>query len=106
MLLIEIHSGTNFKCRLLINGMTNKKSLEELSSLEASVRSVSSVENPKPDVLVPNKVAAGEASGTGKNAIAKLNEMFPGPKAPQYKITSQTGPPNNPTFFMVIYNFI
>ena len=85
--------------------MTNKKSLEELSSLEASVRSVSSVENPKPDVLVPNKVAAGEASGTGKNAIAKLNEMFPGPKAPQYKITSQTGPPNNPTFFMVIYRF-
>merc|ERR1719225_1896479 len=78
--------------------MTNKESLEELSSLEASVRSVS---NPKPDVLVPNKVAAGEASGTGKNAIAKLNEIFPGPKAPQYKITSQTGPPNNPTFFMV-----
>jgi len=25
--------------------------------------------------------------------------MFSGPKAPQYKITSQTGPPNNPTFF-------
>ena len=86
--------------------MINKESLGEFSSLEASVRSVSSVENPKPDVLVPNKVAAGEASGTGKNAIAKLNEMFPGPKAPQYKITSQTGPPNNPTFFMVIYNFI
>ena len=30
-----------------------------------------------------------------------LNEMFPPPKAPQYKVTSQTGPPNNPTFTMV-----
>ena len=27
--------------------------------------------------------------------------MFPPPKAPQYKVTSQTGPPNNPTFAMV-----
>ena len=30
-----------------------------------------------------------------------LNEMFPPPRAPQYKVTSQTGPPNNPTFSMV-----
>ena len=38
-----------------------------------------------------------------KNAVMMLNEMFPPPKAPQYKVTSQTGPPNNPTFSMVIY---
>lgn len=36
-----------------------------------------------------------------KNAVMMLNEMFPPPKAPQYKVTSQTGPPNNPTFTMV-----
>jgi len=36
-----------------------------------------------------------------KNAVMMLNEMFPPPKAPQYKVTSQTGPPNNPTFSMV-----
>ena len=30
-----------------------------------------------------------------------LNEMFPPPRAPQYKVCSQTGPPNNPTFSMV-----
>ena len=40
-----------------------------------------------------------------KNAVMMLNEMFPPPKAPQYKVTSQTGPPNNPTFSMVIYRF-
>ena len=38
-----------------------------------------------------------------KNAVMMLNEMFPPPKTPQYKVTSQTGPPNNPTFSMVIY---
>ncbi|QQP34889.1 Uncharacterized protein FKW44_022932 [Caligus rogercresseyi] len=27
--------------------------------------------------------------------------MFPPPKAPQYKVLSQTGPPNNPTFTMM-----
>ena len=36
-----------------------------------------------------------------KNAVMMLNELFPPPKAPQYKVTSQTGPPNNPTFTMV-----
>ena len=36
-----------------------------------------------------------------KNAVMMLNEMFPPPRAPQYKVTSQTGPPNNPTFSMV-----
>ncbi|XP_040566219.1 double-stranded RNA-specific editase 1 [Lepeophtheirus salmonis] len=36
-----------------------------------------------------------------KNAIMMLNEMFPPPKAPQYKVLSQTGPPNNPTFTMM-----
>jgi hypothetical protein len=36
-----------------------------------------------------------------KNAVMMLNEMFPPPRAPQYKVTSQTGPPNNPTFAMV-----
>ena len=36
-----------------------------------------------------------------KNAVMMLNEMFPPPSAPQYKVTSQTGPPNNPTFSMV-----
>ena len=35
------------------------------------------------------------------NAVMMLNEMFPPPRAPQYKVTSQTGPPNNPTFSMV-----
>ncbi|TRY70366.1 hypothetical protein TCAL_05452 [Tigriopus californicus] len=36
-----------------------------------------------------------------KNAVMMLNELFPPPKGPQYKVTSQTGPPNNPTFTMV-----
>ena len=36
-----------------------------------------------------------------KNAVMMLNEMFPPPKAPQYKVTSQTGTPTNPTFTMV-----
>ena len=36
-----------------------------------------------------------------KNAVMMLNELFPPPAAPQYKVTSQTGPPNNPTFTMV-----
>ena len=41
-----------------------------------------------------------------KNAVMMLNEMFPPPRAPQYKVTSQTGPPNNPTFSMVsIFTF-
>jgi len=33
-----------------------------------------------------------------KNAVMMLNEMFPPPSAPQYKVTSMTGTPNNPTF--------
>ncbi|XP_023329872.1 double-stranded RNA-specific editase B2 isoform X3 [Eurytemora carolleeae] len=36
-----------------------------------------------------------------KHAVMMLNEMFPPPNAPQYKVTSQTGPANNPTFSMV-----
>jgi len=36
-----------------------------------------------------------------KNAVMMLNEMFPPPLAPQYKVTCQSGPPNNPTFTMV-----
>ena len=36
-----------------------------------------------------------------KNAVMMLNELYPPPSAPQYKVTSQTGPPNNPTFSMV-----
>ena len=36
-----------------------------------------------------------------KNAVMMLNEMFPPPKAPQYKVTSKTGPVDNPTFTMV-----
>jgi len=35
-----------------------------------------------------------------KNAVMMLNEMFPPPGAPQYKVTSMTGTPNNPTFSM------
>ena len=36
-----------------------------------------------------------------KNAVTMLHEMFPPPKAPQYRVTSQTGPEDNPTFTMV-----
>ena len=36
-----------------------------------------------------------------KNAVMLLHELFPPPKTPQYKVTSKTGPPNNPTFTMV-----
>ena len=36
-----------------------------------------------------------------KNAVMMLNELYPPPNAPQYRVTSQTGPPNNPTFTMV-----
>ena len=36
-----------------------------------------------------------------KNAVMMLNEMFPPPSAPQYKVTSMTGTPNNPTFTMI-----
>jgi len=35
-----------------------------------------------------------------KNAVMMLNEMFPPPSAPQYRVTSMTGTPNNPTFSM------
>eukprot|EP00092_Neocalanus_flemingeri_P022786 GFUD01024706.1.p1 GENE.GFUD01024706.1~~GFUD01024706.1.p1 ORF type:complete len:703 (+),score=193.42 GFUD01024706.1:51-2159(+) len=35
-----------------------------------------------------------------KNAVMMLNEMFPPPTAPQYRVTSMTGTPNNPTFSM------
>jgi len=35
-----------------------------------------------------------------KNAVMMLNEMFPPPAAPQYRVTSMTGTPNNPTFSM------
>jgi len=35
-----------------------------------------------------------------KNAVMMLNEMFPPPTAPQYRVTSMTGTPNNPTFAM------
>ena len=37
---------------------------------------------------------------TMKNAVMMLNEMFPPPGAPQYKVVSMTGTPNNPTFEM------
>ena len=36
-----------------------------------------------------------------KNAVMMLNEMFPPPDAPQYKVISMHGSPNNPTFEMV-----
>ena len=35
-----------------------------------------------------------------KNAVMMLNEMFPPPAAPQYRVTSMTGTPNNLTFSM------
>ena len=36
-----------------------------------------------------------------KNAVMMLNEMFPPPSALQYRVTSMTGTPNNPTFSMI-----
>jgi len=35
-----------------------------------------------------------------KNAVMMLNEMYPPPSAPQYRVISMTGTPNNPTFTM------
>ena len=37
-----------------------------------------------------------------KNAVMMLNEMFPPPGAPQYKVMSMSGTPNNPTFEMAV----
>ena len=37
-----------------------------------------------------------------KNAVMMLNEMFPPPGAPQYKVISMSGTPNNPTFEMAV----
>ena len=37
-----------------------------------------------------------------KNAVMMLNEMFPPPGAPQYKVVSMSGTPNNPTFEMAV----
>lgn len=47
----------------------------------------------EPEVPVPRPVPV-------KNAVMMLNEMFPPPHAPLYKVTSHTGPPNNPCFTM------
>ena len=36
-----------------------------------------------------------------KNAVMMLNELFPPPGAPQYRVVSMSGSPNNPTFEIV-----
>lgn len=43
---------------------------------------------------------SGPKNVSMKNAVMMLNEMFPPPSAPQYKVLSMTGTPNNPTFEM------
>ena len=36
-----------------------------------------------------------------KSAVTMLNELFPPPRSPQYKVISQRGPPHCPTFATV-----
>ena len=50
---------------------------------------------------IPAKPVVAKKENSIKDAVTMLYELFPPPKAPQYKVTSQTGPPNNPTFTMV-----
>jgi len=58
-----------------------------------SSRSWKSKKSEDQDASSPKEVAM-------KNAVMMLNEMFPPPAAPQYKVTAMTGTPNNPTFTM------
>ena len=64
---------------------------------------------PRSDYKDNRKDASGDVESVSvmsksismKNAVMMLNELFPPPGAPQYKVVSMSGSPNNPTFEIV-----